>query len=114
VLEIHHARFSRAVHVRARPERHRASPDRVVQDPRRRDWGSIALVTFTAAVGIVALAGGLQGWLFKRTTLAERIMLSVVGFLPVYPKALFDAVGFALGALVLVLQWLRRAPTRTS
>src|SRR6266404_945387 len=31
------------------------------------DWGSIALVTFTAAVGIVALAGGLQGWLFKRT-----------------------------------------------
>src|SRR5207237_9465324 len=35
------------------------------------DWGSIALVTFTAAVGIVALAGGLQGWLFKRTSLAQ-------------------------------------------
>src|SRR5467141_1398346 len=45
------------------------------------DWGSIALVTFTAAVGIVALAGGLPGWLFKRTSLAERIMLSVAGFL---------------------------------
>src|SRR5467141_1974753 len=43
------------------------------------DWGSIALVTFTAAVGIVALAGGLPGWLFKRTSLAERIMLSVAG-----------------------------------
>src|SRR3989442_6287710 len=28
-------------------------------------WASIALVTSTAAVGIVALAGGLQGWLFN-------------------------------------------------
>src|SRR5882762_7802392 len=78
------------------------------------DWGSIALVTFTAAVGIVALAGGLQGWLFKRTSLAERIMLIVSGFLLVYPKALFDAVGFVLVVLVLVMQWLRRASTRTS
>src|SRR3989454_142280 len=78
------------------------------------DWGSIALVTFTAAVGIVALAGGLQGLVFKRTSLAERIMLSVAGFLLVYPKALFDAVGFALVVLVLVMQWLRRASTRTS
>src|SRR5882724_4689814 len=78
------------------------------------DWGSIALVTFTAAVGIVALAGGLQGWLFKRTSLAERIMLIVAGFLLVYPKALFDAVGFVLVVLVLVMQWLRRASTRTS
>src|SRR5213594_2272182 len=78
------------------------------------DWGSIALVSFTAAVGIVALAGGLQGWLFKRTSLAERIMLVVAGFLLVYPKALFDAVGFVLVVLVLVMQWLRRASTRTS
>jgi TRAP-type uncharacterized transport system fused permease subunit len=78
------------------------------------DWGSIALVTFTAAVGIVALAGGLQGWLFKRTSLAERVMLSVAGFLLVYPKALFDAVGFVLVVLVLVMQWSRRASTRTS
>src|SRR5438477_5067323 len=78
------------------------------------DWGSIALVTLTAAVGIVALAGGLQGWLFKRTSLAERIMLSVAGFLLVYPKALFDAVGFVLVVLVLVMQWLPRASTRTS
>src|SRR5467141_3270857 len=78
------------------------------------NWGSIALVTITAAVGIVALAGGLQGWLFKRTSLAERLMLIVAGFLLVYPKALFDAVGFVLVVLVLVTQWSRRASTRTS
>ena len=72
------------------------------------DWVSIALVTFTAAIGIAALAGGLQGWLFKRTNLAERGMLIAAGFLLVYPKALFDAIGFALFALVVVLQLVRR------
>jgi len=74
------------------------------------DWGSIALVTVTAAIGIAALAGGLQGWLFKRTNLAERIMLVAAGFLLVYPKAIFDAIGFALFALVVAMQWMRRDP----
>jgi TRAP transporter 4TM/12TM fusion protein len=72
------------------------------------DWGSIALVTFTAAMGVVALAGGLQGWLLKRTNLAERMMLVVAGFLLVYPKAMFDAIGLGLVALVVVLQLARR------
>jgi len=72
------------------------------------DWGSIALVTFTAAIGIAALAGGLQGWLLKRTNIAERAMLVVAGFLLVYPKAMFDAIGFVLVALVVLMQWLRR------
>jgi TRAP-type uncharacterized transport system fused permease subunit len=74
------------------------------------DWGAIALVTFTAAIGIAALAGGLQGWLFKRTNLAERLMLVVAGFLLVYPQAMTDAIGFALVALVVLMQWLRREP----
>ena len=81
------------------------------------DWGSIALVTITAAIGIVALAGGLQGWLLKRTTWIERVMLIVAGFLLVYPKAAFDVIGFALVVIVLFTQWLRRSPapsTRTS
>ncbi|HEY6820977.1 MAG TPA: TRAP transporter fused permease subunit [Burkholderiales bacterium] len=81
------------------------------------DWGSIALVTITAAVGIVAIAGGLQGWLLRRATWIERVMLIVAGFLLVYPKAAFDAIGFALVMVVLFIQWFRRSPaasTRTS
>jgi len=78
------------------------------------DWGSIALVTFTAAIGIAALAGGLQGWLLKRTNLVERWMLIVAGFMLVYPKALFDAIGFGLVAIVVVMQWLRKPSTQTS
>ena len=69
------------------------------------DWGSIALVTFTAAIGILALCGAFQGWLFKKTTPYERIMLLVAGVLLVYPKTLFDVVGFALVAIVLVTQF---------
>ena len=72
------------------------------------DWGSIALVTFTAAIGIAALAGGLQGWLLKRTAYAERWMLLAAGFALVYPTVTSDIVGFALVALVVVLQLLRR------
>jgi TRAP transporter 4TM/12TM fusion protein len=78
------------------------------------DWGSIAIVTFTAAVGIMALAGGFQGWLFHRTTLYERLMLLVAGVLLVYPKTLFDAIGFGLVAIVLALQWFRKPSIQTS
>src|SRR5687767_1915723 len=78
------------------------------------NWGSIALVTFTAAVGIMALAGAFQGWLFKKTPVYERILLLVAGVLLVYPKTLFDVVGFGLVAVVLATQFLvkRAEPTR--
>ncbi len=74
------------------------------------NWGSIAEVTVTAAIGIVALAGGFQGWLWKKTSLAERILLLVAGVLLVYPGWLFDLVGFALVLIVLVAQWLKKEP----
>ena len=69
------------------------------------DWGSIALVTFTAAIGIAALAGGLQGWLLRRTNIVERWMLIVAGFLLVYPKTLFDLIGFGLVVVVVLMQF---------
>ncbi len=75
------------------------------------NWPSIALVTVTAAIGIVALAGGLQGWLLKRTTVWERWMLIVAGFLLVYPAPAADVVGIALVIVVLTTQWLRKMPS---
>jgi TRAP-type uncharacterized transport system fused permease subunit len=68
----------------------------------------IVTVSVTAMLGIAALAGGMQGWLFKRATGIERWMLIVAGLALVYPRALADAVGIALVAFVLVLQFLRR------
>ena len=78
------------------------------------NWGSIAVVTITAAIGIVALAGGLQGWLLRRTTLYERWMLIVAGFLLVYPGASADVIGLILVVAVLALQWFHKPATQTS
>jgi len=72
------------------------------------DWGSIALITFTTAVGILALAGCFQGWLFKRSPIYERVMLLVAGFALIYPGIVSHSLGLALVVLVLVSQWLRR------
>jgi TRAP transporter 4TM/12TM fusion protein len=73
------------------------------------DWGAIGLVTTTAAIGISALAGGFQGWLLRRTTALEQALLVVAGLALVYPRPLFDAIGVGLFALVVILQYARRA-----
>ena len=67
----------------------------------------IIWTTITAFLGIAALAGGVEGWFLKKTTLYERIMLIVAGLLLVYPIALYDIVGFGLMVLVVILQKLR-------
>lgn len=70
------------------------------------DWVSIALVTGTAAVGIAALAGGLQGWLIRKTSSLERWMLVIAGLMLVYPTAMFDVIGLGLAIAVVVMQKL--------
>jgi TRAP transporter 4TM/12TM fusion protein len=64
--------------------------------------------TITAFVGIGALAGGVENWFFKKTTFYERIMLIVAGLALVYPKPLYDIVGFVLVAVVIISQRLRK------
>jgi TRAP transporter 4TM/12TM fusion protein len=70
------------------------------------DWVSIALVAGTAAVGIAALAGGLQGWLIRKTNSLERWMLVIAGLMLVYPSAMFDVIGLGLAIAVVVMQKL--------
>ena len=74
------------------------------------NWGSVALVSVTAALGIAALAGGVQGWLLKRTTRVEQWMLIAAGLALVYPKTVSDAIGVALLAVVVILQVMRKEP----
>jgi TRAP transporter 4TM/12TM fusion protein len=64
--------------------------------------------TVTALVGLAALAGGVENWFFKKTTIYERLMLIGAGLLLVYPIALYDAIGFGLVVIVIVLQRLRK------
>jgi TRAP transporter 4TM/12TM fusion protein len=62
--------------------------------------------TITAFIGIAALAGGVENWFLKKTTLYERIMLIVAGLLLVYPIPLYDFVGFGLVLVVVISQKL--------
>jgi TRAP transporter 4TM/12TM fusion protein len=71
---------------------------------------TIARVAIAAALGIAALACAVQGQLFRRTTLLERLLLLAGGLLLLYPAARLDLVGLALGAAAVVLQRVRRAP----
>jgi TRAP-type uncharacterized transport system fused permease subunit len=70
----------------------------------------IVRVSVTAFIGIAALACGVQGWMFRRTSLAERLMLIGAGLLLVYPAGAADLAGVALVAVVVAMQrWPRRA-----
>jgi TRAP transporter 4TM/12TM fusion protein len=71
------------------------------------NWWAIAQVTLTAAAGVVALAGGFQGWALKRTTTLERTMLIVAGVALVFPGAGSDTIGFGLMIAALALQFFR-------
>jgi TRAP transporter 4TM/12TM fusion protein len=72
------------------------------------DWTSILLVTAAAAIGITALAAGLQGWLFKKTSRLEKWILIAAGVAIVYPSQGTDIVGVGGFLFVIFLQWLRR------
>ena len=69
----------------------------------------IALVSVTAMFGIAALAGGMQGWLFRKTNSLERWLLIIAGLCLVYPRAAFDYIGLALLIAVVVMQLLRKS-----
>jgi TRAP transporter 4TM/12TM fusion protein len=68
----------------------------------------IIWTTISAFIGLAALAGGVENWFFKRTTLYERIMLISAGLLLVYPIPLYDIIGLGLMALVVFLQKMRK------
>ncbi len=74
------------------------------------NWWSIAEVTFTAALGVAALAAGFQGWALKKATAVERVMLLVAGFALVYPTVIADLIGIGLVIVALGLQYLRGRP----
>jgi TRAP transporter 4TM/12TM fusion protein len=65
-------------------------------------------VTVTAAIGIAALAFGVQGWIFRKTTPIERVMLICAGLLLVYPTTAADVAGVGLVLLVAALQLVKR------
>jgi TRAP-type uncharacterized transport system fused permease subunit len=78
--------------------------------PKGASWFDVAGVLALIFVAITALAAGLQGWLFKKTTGLERALLVLSGALVIIPVNSLDALGIGLFGLVMLLQFLRRTP----
>ncbi len=76
------------------------------------DWVQIAWTTFTAIVGVICLAGGLQGWFIEKTNLFERIVMVVAGVALAYPSLTTDLLGFVGFGVVLFTQWIRHLKLR--
>jgi TRAP-type uncharacterized transport system fused permease subunit len=76
-------------------------------------WEGIGVIegiwTIIAAfLGIGVLAAGCSGWLLKKATIIERVLLIAGALLFVYPNQLSDVLGFACVIVVLVLQKMRK------
>lgn len=70
-------------------------------------WTDIAQVTASAALGIVCLAGGLQGWFIRKTNHLERWLMVLSGLALTYPGVQSDLAGLAGFSLAVLLQWWR-------
>ena len=85
----------------------------LLQLPKGASWGDVAGIVALAFVNMAVLAAAAQGWLLKRTTLVERLMLIVGGIMMLAPQPLWDALGIGFAVGVIVLQKLRRDDTGT-
>ena len=72
------------------------------------DWLYVAWSVTTACVGVIALAGGLFGWLVGFATAWQRVVLFVAAMCLIKPGIYSDAAGLALLAVVVGAQLVER------
>jgi TRAP transporter 4TM/12TM fusion protein len=70
-------------------------------------WGQVILIILSACVGIGAIAAGMQGWLLRRCSAIERVLLVVGGLALAYPDLRADAAGLVLVTIAAVIYLLR-------
>ena len=70
------------------------------------DWGTIALATISATVGVMALAAALYGYLLAPLIVWQRLALGVAAILLIKPGLVTDAIGLGILAAIAGLQWM--------
>ena len=69
---------------------------------------AIALAVVTSIIGVVLLAGGVQGYLLVPANIVERLMLIGGGLCMVMPGSATDLPGIALAAAVILFQIMKK------
>jgi TRAP transporter 4TM/12TM fusion protein len=72
------------------------------------EWLFVTWSVITATIGVICLAGGLFGWLLAATSTWQRAALLAAAVLLIKPGLVTDAIGLALLALVVAVQWPAR------
>ena len=80
------------------------------------DWTTILHSFTTASIGVICLAGGLFGYLFRWALGWERALLLVAAFMLIKPGLVTDLIGFGALAVVLFSQLVirRNEPRRAA
>lgn len=73
----------------------------------------VIMVSVTALAGLAAIAMGINGWLLRKTTLMERILLIAAGTLLIYPTTGPDLIAVVLIAAVVIFQTLTKPVPQT-
>lgn len=73
------------------------------------DAVTIIQAVITAVIGVIALAGGMQGYFLVLCSHLERVTLLLAGLTLLYPGLYTDMAGLGLVACVALFQWPRRA-----
>ncbi|MFH0914196.1 MAG: TRAP transporter permease [Chloroflexota bacterium] len=66
--------------------------------------GQIVLASVTAIIGVIFLAGAMEGYFLDSTTWPIRVLLLVAGLTMIVPGWMTDVIGVAAGALALLWQ----------
>ena len=67
--------------------------------------GEVILICITSFVGMFGVAAGLEGYMIRNAAWWQRVLCIVGGLMLIYPGIVTDAIGFALVALVAVIQY---------
>ena len=68
----------------------------------------VVQIVLTAIIGIFGVSAGLEGYVFTKTPIWQRVLLIAGGLSLIYPGALTDIIGIGAIALMLVVQVLMR------
>ena len=74
-------------------------------------WMISLKAAITASVGTIALAAGLNGYLFKKCSIVERVLLVVSAIAMIHPGAMTDIIGVAVLAAIMILQFVQNKKT---
>ncbi len=72
------------------------------------EWSAIIATTVSATLGVVLLAAGLHGYLLTHASRIQRVALVLAAFVLIKPGLGSDALGAAIGAGVVALQFMAR------